>query len=147
MDNDNLQAINKAIKVLAEYTDHPYTFKTDDGDWETAIEFPAIGYHHPPKSNSWEQVKENDNEIKCPDLLDFEHKKIIELEEEGQKKRTGAKLPTKGHGREGDQTNSRDSNRDRLYRIAGFKVLKIYESEYKDGTYKKKLYSFLGRIE
>ena len=69
---------------------------------------------------------------------------VIEFEEEGQKKRTGAKLPTKGHGRAGDQTNSRDTNRDRLYRISGFKLLNIYESAYKDGTYKKKLYSFLG---
>lgn len=139
VDIETLMAINKEIKKL----NSKYTFKVDHGEFQTAIEFWTMGCYHPPKSKNWEESKANGMEIICPDLLDWDHRRIIELEEEGQKKRTGAKLPTKGHGRQGDQTNSRDSNRDRLYRIGGFKLLKIYESEYKDGTYKKKLKDFL----
>ena len=134
IDIETLMAINEEIKKL----NTKYTFKVDHGNFETAIEFWALGFYHPPKSKSWEECKHNQNEIICPDLLDYPNKLIIEYEEEGQKKRTGAKLPTKGHGRAGDQTNSRDTNRDKLYRIGGFKLLKIYESEYKDESYKKK---------
>jgi len=49
------------------------------------------------------------------------------------------KLGKKGHTAE----SKRDTNRDMLYRIAGFKLLKIWESEYKSGEWKQKLYDFL----
>jgi len=49
------------------------------------------------------------------------------------------KLGKKGHVEE----SKRDSNRDMLYRIAGFKILKIWESELKSNTYKDKLCQFL----
>ena len=134
-----LMGINEEIKKL----NTPYHFKVDHGSFETAIEFTAIGYNHPPKSNNWEESRENGNEIKCPDLLDYTNKIIIEYEEEGQKSRPGASIPTKGHGPQGDITNTRDTHRDYLYRIAGFKLLKIWESEYKDNSYVGKLKEFL----
>ena len=139
IDIETLMSINEEIKSLKT----KYKFVVDHGSFETAIEFWAMGYFHPPKSNSWEEAKREQREIKCPDLLDYPNRLIIEFEEEGQKSRTGAKLSTKGHGPQGDLTNNRDTNRDYLYRIGGFKVLKIYESEWNNGTWKEKLKQFL----
>ena len=139
VDIEILMDINKEIKKLKT----KYSFKVDHGSFETAIEFWAIGYHHPPKSKNWEESRTNGNEIKCPDLLDYPDKLIIEYEEEGAKRRSGAKLASKGHGPEGDITNTKDSHRDQLYRIAGFRVLKIYESEYNDDSWKSKIQGFL----
>jgi len=120
----------------------PFQFKVDSGNYETAIEFWAMGYYHPPKSQSWEEVKKAGNEIKCPDILDFEHKIIIELEEEPKPGKRGGKLGKKGHTEESDT----DKHRDMLYRIAGFKILKIWESELKSKKYKEKLCQFLHEV-
>lgn len=120
----------------------PYRFKVDDGSFETAIEFWALGYHHPPRSENWEKSREAGNEIKCPDLLDITHKLIIEYEEEGQKHLSGARLARKGHGPEGDMSNKRDTDRDQLYRIGGFKVLRFYEVDLKTQNWTK-IYEFL----
>jgi len=139
IDNDILQDINKSIKTLLEYTRWDYTFKTDDGDYETAIEFTAIGYRHPPQSKNWDEMKADGNTMVCPDLLDYTHKLIIEYEEEPKPGKRGGKLGKKGHTSESD----RDEHRDQLYRIAGFKLLKIWEIEYLSNSYKEKLYKFL----
>lgn len=98
-----------------------------------------MGYYHPPKSKSWKECKAKGNEIKCPDLLDYEHKLIIEFEEEPKPGKRGGKLGKKGHVEESDK----DEHRDQLYRIAGFKLLKIWENDYKNGNWKKQLKSFL----
>ena len=126
-----LMDINEEIKKLKT----KYSFKVDHGKFETAIEFWAMGYYHPPKAKNWD----SNPEIKCPDLLDYENKLIIEYEEEPKPGKKGGKLGKKGHTEE----SKSDSDRDQLYRIAGFKLLKIWESEYKDNTYVKKLASFL----
>lgn len=138
VDNDILQDINKSIKTLLEYTGWDYTFTTDDGSWETALEFWGTQtVFHPPESKNWEEVKKNESTIKCPDLLDWDHRRIIEYEEEPKAGKRGGKLGKKGHVEE----SKKDSHRDALYK--GFKLLKIWESEYKDGTWKEKLYKFL----
>jgi len=54
----------------------------------------------------------------------------------------GGRLGKKGHTEESD----RDEHRDMLYRIAGFRVLKIWESEYVDNSYNAKLYQFLHEV-
>lgn len=133
VDIEILMKINEEIKKL--HTN--YTFKVDHGSFETAIEFTPIGYHHPPKATSW--IDLNGNEIKCPDLLDWEHRRIIEYEEESKPGKKGGKLGKKGHYAE----SRRDSRRDQLYRISGFKVLKIWESDYKDGSYIEDIKHFL----
>jgi len=141
-DIDALHEIYEKVKLFCKENDLSYHFKVDDGSFETAIEFWALGYNHPPKSENWEASREAGNEIKCPDLLDFEHKLIIEYEEEGQKYLSGARLARKGHGPEGDTPNSRDTDRDSLYRIGGFKILKFYETDLKEENWQK-LYDFL----
>ena len=103
----------------------PYQFKEDVGSFETAIEFWEMGYYHPPKSKSWNEAKKNGNTIKCPDILDYSNKLIIEFEEEPKPGKKGGKLGKKGHTEE----SARDTNRDMLYRIGGFKFCKVWESE------------------
>lgn len=134
--------INEEIKKICKQHNLPYRFKIDHGNFETAIEFWAMGYFHPPKSKDWEEARKEQREIKCPDLLDYENKLIIEYEEESKPGKSSGKMGKKGHWEE----NKRDENRDYLYRIGGFKVLKLWESEYKDDTWKVKLEEFLREI-
>jgi len=119
-----------------------FNLKVDSGTYETAIEFTAIGYHHPPRPKSWEELKKQGNEILCPDILDFENRIIVEFEEEPKPGKRMGKLGKKGHTSE----SKRDEHRDMLYRIAGFRVLKIWESEYISNNYKAKLYQFLHEV-
>jgi len=132
VDYENLHKIYRICVDYCKQEKIPFHFKIDSGTYETAIEFWAIGYYHPPRSKNWEELKKQGNEIKCPDILDFENKIIIELEEE-------PKPGKKGHTKESDT----DEHRDMLYRIAGFRVLKIWETEYKNGNWKKQLFEFL----
>lgn len=141
-DADALHEIYEVAKLWCKKYKLPFHFEVDDGSFETAIEFWALGYHHPPTSENWEKSREAGNVIKCPDLLDIEHKLIIEYEEEGQKHLSGARLARKGHGPEGQMPNKRDEDRDYYYRIGGFKVLKFYEADLKEGNWDK-LYDFL----
>jgi len=126
-----LDDIRQTIKRLEAENNWGFTFKIDAGTWETAIEFTAIGYNHPPKSKSWKEVKDSENEIKCPDLLDFKNRIILEYEEESGNRKPGASLAKKGHGHEGDLSTKKDSGRDQLYRIGGFRLFKVWQSEYK----------------
>ena len=57
-----------------------------------------------------------------PDLLDFHRKKIIEYQEEPEPYK-GAKITKKGH----DEFS--DEDKDLYYQLAGFKQLKIWESD------------------
>ena len=134
VDIEALMEINEQVKKLHT----KYSFKVDHGSFETAIEFWQMGYHHPPKSRNWEESRANGNEIKCPDLLDYHNKSIIEFEEEPKPGKRGGKLGRKGHVEESD----RDEHRDMLYRIAGFRFLKFWETDLKEKNWDK-LYNFL----
>jgi len=134
-----LHTIYEKTKELEKKNNWGFKFKTDDGKMETAIEFTAIGYHHPPKSKNWDEAKAAENEIKCPDLLDYHNKIIIEYEEEEGPPRSGAYLAKKGH----NELSDKDQHRDQLYRIAGFRVFKIWEFELKSGAWKHQLWQFL----
>jgi len=124
VDYGNLHKIYRKCVDYCNQENLPYKFKVDSGNYETAIEFWAIGYHHPPKSANWNYAKSQGNEIKCPDLLDYDHKLIIEYEEEPKPGKKGGKLGKKGHTEE----STKDEHRDQLYRIAGFRLLKFWES-------------------
>jgi len=139
IDYGNLNEIYRKCVDYCKAEKISITLKVDSGNYETAIEFTAIGYHHPPKSKSWEEVKKAGNEIMCPDILDFENKFIIELEEEPTPGKIGGKMGKKGHTSESDT----DEHRDMLYRIAGFRLCKIWENDYKNGNWEKQLKSFL----
>lgn len=137
----DLGDLHKIYRKCVDYCKQenlPYKFKVDSGNYETAIEFWAMGYHHPPKSANWNYAKSQDNEIKCPDLLDYHNKLIIEYEEESKPGKRGGKLGKKGHTEE----SNKDEHRDQLYRIAGFKLLKFWETDLKEENWNK-IYNFL----
>lgn len=122
----SLHTIYEKIKTICKDNNLPYHFKVDDGDWETAIEFLDGNDYHPPISKGWL----NNPTIFCPDLLDYEHRLIIEYEEEVGNPRSGAKLAKKGHNREGDLPNQRDFRRNKFYNEAKFRVFQIWASDH-----------------
>jgi len=137
--HNDLHRIHPVYRAATEFCSEnniPFHFKEDLGNYETAIEFTAICYHHPPKSKSWEECKQNGNEIKCPDILEWNNRIIIEIEEEPKPGKRMGKLGKKGHVSE----SKKDTHRDYLYRISGFKLLKIWES---DKNWVEKLHIFL----
>lgn len=135
-------------QIYKEATKHHFYFKYDAGKFETAIEFISDGrFFHPPIAHNWEESKDKGTEIKCPDLLEWNNKLVIEYEEETGNKRLGAKFARKGHGHEGDLDKERDDNRNKLYLDAGLKLFRIWESNYKDGSWKEKLKSWLNSVE
>jgi len=138
IDIENLHKIYRKCVDYCKQENLPYQFKVDSGNYETAIEFWECGYYHPPQSKTWRECKAKGNEIKCPDILDFDNRSIIELEEEPKPGKRGGKLGKKGHSDESD----RDEHRDQLYRIAGFKLLKFWETDLKQENWDK-LYNFL----
>lgn len=140
VDIDNLFKIYYEINTIKKKHKLKFFFKIDHGSYETAIEFVGINHFHPPISQDWSE----DPTIFCPDLLDYNKKIIIEFEEEVGEPRTGAKLAKKGHNREGDQANNRDSRRDRYYKQGGFRLLQIWKS---DKDWRLKLEKFLLEIE
>jgi len=64
------------------------------------------------------------------------------LDEEPEPGKRGGKLGKKGHVSE----SNTDEHRDMLYRMAGFKLLKIWETEFKSKKYKAKLCQFLYEV-
>lgn len=143
VDYENLHIIYRKCVEFCKNHNLPFSFKIDSGDFETAIQFKEIDINvihhtHPPSSKNWE----TNPEIKCPDLLDYHYKIIIEFEEEGCKKRPGAYLATKGHGYEGDISTVRDTERNRFYKLSKFRFLRFYETDLKEENWNK-LYSFL----
>ena len=142
VDYESLHKIYRTCVDYCKQEKFPFHFKVDSGRYETAIEFWAMGYYHPPRSKSWEEVKKQGNEIKCPDILEYEHRILLEFEEEPQPGKKMGRLGKKGHIAE----SKHDSHRDMLYRIAGFRVLKIWENELKSNKYKTKLYQFLDEM-
>jgi hypothetical protein len=128
MGEADIENLHKIYRICVDYTKllgKQYTFKVDNGSFETALEFDNNKVYHPPISKSWN----NHPIIICPDILDFKNKLVIEYEEESGNRRNGAFLAKKGHGHEGDYSTKRDSRRDGLYENHGFKILKIWESD------------------
>ena len=60
-----------------------------------------------------------------PDILDFNMRAIIEIEETYGKPKHGAKLAKKGHDPDG--LDKRTSTRDFYYEMAGFEVYKVFD--------------------
>ena len=136
VDIESLFRIYEQIKKITKQHNLDFSFKVDHGTYETAIEFVGNKSFHPPISENWD----SDPDIFCPDLLDWHNKIIIEYEEEVGPQRRGAFLAKKGHHREGDMDNKRDTRRGIFYKHRGFHILRIWES---DELWKKKLEKFL----
>ena len=139
IDIDHLMKIYRECVELCKVHHLPYSFSVDHGTYETAIEFTDDKLYHPPISENWNQ----NPDIFCPDLLDYHNKIIIEYEEEVGERCSGAKLARKGHHREGDMDNKRDTRRAQFYKLGGFHILRIWESE---KLWKEKLEKFLVEI-
>ncbi len=125
IDIKNLFEIYYEVNKIKKKHNLNFHFKIDEGDYETAIEFIENKTYHPPISKDWS----NHPDIFCPDLLDYENKIIIEYEEEIGNPKPGAKLAKKGHNREGDMPNKRDSRRKWFYDNANFTCFQIWESD------------------
>lgn len=141
-DSDALHAIYDKAKTFCKANDLPYSFKVDNGDYETAIEFTYedAKWHtaHPPISKNWD----SNPTILCPDILDYEHKLVIEFEEEPGPRKSGAHYAKKGHSREGDIDTKKDIRRGDYYSWGKFRVLRFYEADLKEENWEK-LYKFL----
>jgi len=59
----DIEELHKIYRECVDYCKQeklPFQFKVDSGNFETAIEFTAIGHHHPPRSKSWEELKKKE---------------------------------------------------------------------------------------
>lgn len=138
-DIESLFRIYNQVKKIIKTHNLLFSFKVDTGSYETAIEFIENKPYHPPISKDWSTKPI----IFCPDLLDWHNKIIIEYEEEVGEKRPGAKLAKKGHQREGDLDNKRDTRRTQYYKQGCFHILRIWES---DELWKENLEKFLLKV-
>lgn len=141
-DLERIHPVYRSCIDFCEVIELPYKFKEDLGTYETAIEFVEFAFeeyahYHPPISENWE----TNPEINCPDILDYDHKIIIEFEEETGPRKNGAHLAKKGHGHEGDLDNIRDSKRNLHYK--DFRVFRLWQSVYEKEQWKIKLFEFL----
>lgn len=136
VDLEKLFDIYYEILTITKKYNLPCHFTVDEGTYETAIEFIEDKSFHPPISLTWDTKPV----IFCPDLLDYQHKIIIEFEEEVGEPKRGAKLATKGHNREGDLDNKRDQRRNEHYNHGGFSILRIWKS---DKLWRSKLKDYL----
>ena len=139
-DITSLFTIKDEINIICKKNNLNFSFKVDIGNYETALEFVGVNVFHPPISKDWS----TNPIILCPDLLDYPNGMIIEYEEEIGNRRAGAQLAKKGHNREGDFDNSRDSRRNKFYKRGGFHILRLWES---DKDWKEKLEEFLLKYE
>lgn len=137
----DIATLNRIYRACLDFSkDQKCKWKEDSGDYETAIIVNGKSWRVADPKENWDNLAEGDN-LFVPDIMEINYKIIIEYEEES-KPMKGPKIRKKGHWEE----SRRDSRRDYHYAAAGFLVLKIWESEYKNGTWKKKLKSFLTTI-
>lgn len=118
----------------------PFIFHVDSGDYETVIAIDGNTWHKPDVTQTWETVN---GDVYCPDIIEYSHNIIIEFEEESGPRKPGAHLAKKGHGHEGDTDTARDTRRNESYQNAGFRVFRLWESNFKNKNWKVQLFKFL----
>lgn len=129
-DLDSLYPIVQEARRISDEFHLGFSFKWDQGDYETRIDISEQGYCFLGNG----QLPLIGYQIFCPDILDYHNKIIIEFEEES-KPNKGAKR-RKGHF----EFNKRDVRRDEYYKLGKFDVLKIWES---NKNWKEDLKQFL----
>jgi len=139
-----LHTVLNKIKFLEKENNWGFSFNVDDGYYETALIFneEKVGYRVPGPTENWESLKFPEAMI-CPDLLDLEHKIILEYEEETGRRLPGAKLAKKGHGKPGDPATNRDDRRNSFYVKNKFRFCRVWESQMVDEDLEWKLFHFL----
>jgi len=137
-----LHEIYKKLLELEKEHNWGFNFKTDDGNFETAIIFneETKSSRRPGPGETWNDIKYPETLI-CPDISDYDHKILFEYEEETGNRRSGAYLAKKGHGHMGDLPTKRDSSRNQHYRNSKFRFCRIWELEFKNMD--DKLFHFL----
>jgi len=131
-------SLNKIYRFATEYSklaELPFHFRVDSGNYETAIVFnlETGNCRWKDEKETWDDIKYPEIMI-VPDVCDFNHRIILEYEEETGKRRPGAKTAKKGHGHEGDMDKQKDSRRNECYERAGFTLLRIWESNFKKSS-------------
>ena len=144
-DYESLSKIYRFATDFCNLADLPFHFKVDSGRRETIIVFnlETGASRQPDPRENYDTLRYPEKDL-VPDIADYSHKIIIEYEEETGNKRSGAKLARKGHGHEGDNDGKRDSRRNECYERADFKLLRIWESNFKkSNTWKIVVTEFL----
>lgn len=134
-DYHNLNPIYRFATEFSRLESLPFHFHIDSGHYETAIVFntETNQYRRRNEQETWDDICYPEVML-VPDICDYDHKVIIEFEEETGNKKSGAKYAKKGHGHEGDMAGIRDERRNECYKQSGFKLLRIWESQFKKST-------------
>jgi very-short-patch-repair endonuclease len=127
IDIHNIHPIYRHAVETTKLHDMPFQFREDTGSFETLIAISESG-----KYRSYHEKNNRTFIPFVPDIIDYKNKIIIEFEEETGNRRAGAKMARKGHGHEGDMPTKRDERRNEFYKLAGFTVLRIWESQFKN---------------
>jgi len=111
-------------------------FREDSGSFET-----LVCINHDGICRTYHEKSNYDFVTFVPDIIDYQNRIIIEIEEESKPKTGffGAKNKKRGHWEEAKH----DVERDEAYNLAGFKLHKVWESEIKTNSWRKKLHQFL----
>ena len=125
IDIHNIHPIYRFATEFSKLAFLPFQFKVDTGGFETVLAISDTG-----KYRTYVEKDSKDFIPFVPDIIDYKNKIVIEYEEETGDKRAGAKLARKGHGHQGDHPTKRDEIRNHYYSLAGFKVLRVWESQY-----------------
>lgn len=143
IDIENLHKIYRACTDFSKLAGLSFKFQEDSGHKETMIRIWEDGrYEKPETDRSLSTVSIPQSRWFVPDVMDFQNKIIIEFDETPGAPRKGARLARKGHDPDGNDI--RTSWRDLYYGLAKFRLLKIFDFEFKDeALWKCKLFRFL----
>lgn len=145
VDVEKLMQIAKYANDKSKKEKYKIKFKVDHQTYETAIVIFDNGECRKPlETENWDNLPKN-SEFFCPDLLDFKRRLIIEYEEETGKRKPGASYAKKGHGHAGDFDGKRDTKRNKFYALAGFRILRIWESDFLTELWMQKIDLFLNK--
>jgi hypothetical protein len=120
----DLDRLDQIGTYANSFTKYHFTIDTDTKNSDNGITINEYGicYKDPLTEVAARQLKKLGFKRFVPDLLDWKNKRIIEYQEE-PKPCKGPKIIQKGH----DEFS--DENKDLFYKLAGFKQLKIWESD------------------
>jgi hypothetical protein len=142
--NDRLYPVYRHATDISKMHYLPFSFKVDSGNYETSIVFNLeTGSCRKGNENETPDDVRYPEKMIVPDVCDYEHKIIVEFDEETGNRRTGAKYAKKAHGHEGDLPGKKDSRRNECYNRAEFHFHQVWESKFKKKLWTIPLTEFL----